>query len=101
MFAATVLQRACEALSPSPLFADHAVLPSLAPIAPPSILLRTQQCIVQARPAAVSFWRPMGFEPLAGRKDVTAFAVYENDGQGMHQAVREWLQRLSGVYQVR
>ncbi|GAA5989376.1 hypothetical protein JCM11641_004204 [Rhodosporidiobolus odoratus] len=99
LLAATVLQRACEALSPSPLFADHAVLPSLAPITPPSILLRTQQCIVQARPAALSFWRPMGFEPLAGRKDVTAFAVYEDDGQGMHQAVREWLQRLSGVYQ--
>ncbi|BGP14917.1 hypothetical protein JCM10213_003726 [Rhodosporidiobolus nylandii] len=98
--ASSALSRISSSLSsPSSLFDDLDVLPSLTAQALPSFLLRTQQCVVETSPAAVNFWRPMGFEPLQGGKDVVAFALYEDDGEGMHEAVKAWLKNVGGAYQ--
>ncbi|GAA5956883.1 hypothetical protein JCM21900_006280 [Sporobolomyces salmonicolor] len=93
------LSSVCSALSPSPLFADHTVLPLLDSHDAPTVLLRSQQSIMQMSTSAIDFWRPMGFEPLLGRKDVTAFALYEDVGQAMHEVVKEWLRLFGTVYQ--
>ncbi|GAA6029607.1 hypothetical protein JCM8097_000960 [Rhodosporidiobolus ruineniae] len=95
----TITSRLSSSLGSLSLFDDETALPSLLRQEPPSFLLRTQQCIVEANTASVSFWRPMGFEPLAGSKDVQAFAVYEDAGAELHESVRTWLKMMSGVYQ--
>jgi hypothetical protein len=99
--ASTSLSRTCIAISPSSLFSEDTSLPPLLLAEPPAFLLRTQQCVIQTSAPAVSFWRPMGFEPLTGGKDVTAFAVYEDDGAEMHETAKTWLCNLGDVYQVR
>lgn len=50
--------------------------------------------------AATSYWRPMGFEPLAGGKDVTAFAIYEEGGAELNGAVAAWLKMVGEAYEV-
>ncbi|GAA5839470.1 hypothetical protein JCM11251_002734 [Rhodosporidiobolus azoricus] len=97
--ASTSLHRSCTLLSPSSLFSEETSLPPFLLAETPSFLLRTQQCVVQTSAPAVSFWRPMGFEPLTGCKDVTVFAVYEDEGAEMHEMVKAWLRSLSDVYQ--
>lgn len=42
----------------------------------------------------------MGFEPLAGPKDVTAFAIFEEGGDELPGAVKGWMQRVADAYQV-
>lgn len=49
----------------------------------------------------MEFWKPMGFEPIIGRKDVTAFAIYEEAGTTMHDLIDEWLKHAASIYQVR
>lgn len=49
----------------------------------------------------MEFWKPMGFEPIIGRKDVAHFAIYEEAGTMMHDLVDEWLKHSASVYQVR
>ncbi|GAA5888373.1 hypothetical protein JCM5296_003309 [Sporobolomyces johnsonii] len=95
----TALSSVCSALSPSPLFADHTVLPLLDSHSAPAVLLRSQQSIMQMSTSAIDFWRTMAFEPLLGRKDVTAFALYEDVGPAMPEVVKEWLRLLGAVYQ--
>ncbi|GAA5900685.1 hypothetical protein JCM6882_000939 [Rhodosporidiobolus microsporus] len=97
--ASAALFRTCTSLSPPSLFSEDTPIPSLRLAESPAFLLRTQQCIAQTNRTAVDFWRPMGFEPLAGGKDITAFAVYEDDGAEMHETVKAWLSSLSGAYQ--
>lgn len=56
---------------------------------------------MQLSTAAIKFWRPMAFEPLAGPKDVTAIVVYEDGGAELSGAVKGWLKRVTDAYQVR
>lgn len=42
----------------------------------------------------------MAFEPLAGGKDVTAFAVFEEGGDELNVAVRGWLKNVGDAYEV-
>jgi mediator of RNA polymerase II transcription subunit 13 len=57
--------------------------------------------MIQVSTSAVEFWKPMGFEPVIGRKDVTVFAIYEEAGSGMHDTVGDWLKMMATTYQVR
>ncbi|GAA5955379.1 hypothetical protein JCM3765_006760 [Sporobolomyces pararoseus] len=95
----TALASVCSSLSPSPLFADHTLLPGLEVTVKPSLILRSQQSVVQVSTSAVEFWKPMGFEPVVGRKDVTVFAVYEEAGTVMHDLVANWLKSMATTYQ--
>ncbi|GAA5893124.1 uncharacterized protein JCM6883_007574 [Sporobolomyces salmoneus] len=93
------LATVCSNLSPSPLFADHTLLPPLESTVSSSLLIRSQQSMIQVSTAAVEFWKPMGFEPVIGRKDVTIFAVYEEAGSGPRESVDEWLRTIATTYQ--
>ncbi|GAA5974538.1 hypothetical protein JCM5350_001181 [Sporobolomyces pararoseus] len=95
----TALASVCSTLSPSPLFADHTLLPNLEVTVNPSLILRSQQSVVQVSTSAVEFWKPMGFEPVIGRKNVTVFAVYEEGGTAMHDLVTDWLRSMATTYQ--
>ena len=66
----------------------------------PTILLRAQQSVMQMSTSAIRYWRPMGFEPLTGAKDVVAFALYEEGGEELNVAVKAWLHRVSEAYRV-
>lgn len=98
--ASTALSAVCGILSPSPLFADHTALAPLVQEAAPAFVLRTQQCVVETSCSAVDFWRPMGFEPLPGAKNVTAFVVYEDTGSEVHDTVRDWFRAIGSTYEV-
>lgn len=63
-------------------------------------MLRTQQSMVQVSPAAIDHWRTMGFEPLAGGKDVTAFAIFEDGGPDLTQLVSTWFKNVGETYEV-
>lgn len=78
----------------------EAALPPLISQRSPTILLRAQQSIMQLSSAAMSFWRPMGFEPLAGGKDAVAFAVFEEGGAELSAAVGAWLKNVTEAYEV-
>lgn len=67
---------------------------------PASIRVRSQQSIVELRASAKPFWRTMGFEPLAGGKDVTAFAMFEEGGSELSATVAKWLRDVTDTYQV-
>ncbi|GAA5937387.1 uncharacterized protein JCM15063_002891 [Sporobolomyces koalae] len=88
----------CSGLSPSPLFADHTILPALEASTSPSLVLRSQQAMVQVSTAALDFWKPMGFEPILGKKDVTVFAIYEEASATMHELIADWLKAADAVY---
>ncbi|BGP31055.1 hypothetical protein JCM10296v2_002819 [Rhodotorula toruloides] len=89
----------CASLGPSPLFDDQAALPALSETPSVSFQLRIQRCIVSTTWTAVEFWRPMGFEPLTGAKDVTAFVVFEDGGAEVRASVEEWAKLMSAAYQ--
>ncbi|GAA6062441.1 hypothetical protein JCM10212_003315 [Sporobolomyces blumeae] len=89
----------CGDLSPSPLFADHSAHPPLQAAASSSIVLRSQQALLETSTSAVEFWKPMGFEPVLGRKDVSVFVIYEEGGATMHDIVDEWLRLVETAYQ--
>lgn len=90
----------CASLGPSPLFDDQAALPALSETPSVTFQLRIQRCIASTTWTAVDFWRPMGFEPLTGAKDVTAFAVFEDGGAEVRASVEEWAKLMSAAYQV-
>uniref|UniRef100_A0A0K3C6D5 Mediator of RNA polymerase II transcription subunit 13 n=1 Tax=Rhodotorula toruloides TaxID=5286 RepID=A0A0K3C6D5_RHOTO len=89
----------CASLGPSPLFDDQAALPALSETPSVTFQLRIQRCIASTTWTAVDFWRPMGFEPLTGAKDVTAFAVFEDGGAEVRASVEEWAKLMSAAYQ--
>ena len=75
-------------------------LPLLTTQPSPTILLRAQQSMMELTAAAMAYWKPMNFEPLAGAKDVVAFAVYEDVGSDLTQAVAGWLSSMTKAYEV-
>ncbi|SGY79008.1 BQ5605_C008g05011 [Microbotryum silenes-dioicae] len=84
-----LLTRVAPNPDPLPLSTLHA----------PTLLLRAQQTIMQLSTSALDFWNPMGFEPLSGPKDVTAFAVFEELNTDTREAVASWLDDVSEGYQ--
>ncbi|BGP07014.1 hypothetical protein JCM10049v2_002844 [Rhodotorula toruloides] len=89
----------CASLGPSPLFDDQAALPVLSDAPSITFQLRIQRSIASTTWTAVDFWRPMGFEPLTGSKDVTAFVVFEDGGAEVRACVEEWAKLMSAAYQ--
>lgn len=68
---------------------------------PASICVRAQQSIVELNTNAKPYWRTMGFEPLAGPKNVTAFAMFEEGGSELAAMISKWLKDVSDMYEVR
>lgn len=55
---------------------------------------------MQLSSSSIRFWKTMGFEPLAGVKDVLAFVIYEEGGMDLTSAVKAWMGQVSESYQV-
>lgn len=65
----------------------------------PSALLRLQKSVTEIDTSAVSYWRPMAFEPMSGPKDVAAFAVFEEVNADLSDAVQAWFKNIGLAYQ--
>lgn len=57
--------------------------------------------VVQVLPTALRFWEKLGLGPRGGKKDVTAFVLFEDDGEERQLQVGAWLGNLSATYTVR
>lgn len=56
--------------------------------------------IIQILPTALRFWEKLGLGPRGGTKDVTAFVLFEDDGQQLQQQVETWLASVAAAYHV-
>lgn len=63
--------------------------------------LSKSDTIVQVLPTALRFWTKLGLGPRGGKKNVTAFALFEDDGEGNQHLVEKWLDGMSATYSVR
>lgn len=57
--------------------------------------------IVQVLPASLRFWEKLGLTPRAGKKDLTAFLFFEDNGPDKQLLAETWLRKLSATYSVR
>lgn len=56
---------------------------------------------IQVLPASLRFWEKLGLTPRAGKKDLTAFLFFEDNGLDKQQLAETWLRKLSTTYSVR
>ena len=56
--------------------------------------------IIQVLPASLRFWEKLGLTPQAGKKDVTAFLFFEDNGSDRQLLAEAWLRKLSTIYSV-
>ncbi|THV05352.1 hypothetical protein K435DRAFT_849922 [Dendrothele bispora CBS 962.96] len=70
----------------------------LYPLEPPMITIGKGDVIIQLIPTALRFWEKLGLGPRGGKKDVTAFVLFEDDGEWRQQQVEIWLSNLAGLY---
>ena len=59
------------------------------------------EAIIQVQPPALRFWEKLGLTPKAGRKDVSAIAIFEDDGEQGQSHVESWLSNVCSAYQVK
>jgi mediator of RNA polymerase II transcription subunit 13 len=58
------------------------------------------EAVIQILPTALRFWEKLGLGPRGGKKDVTAFVLFEDDGEERQQQVETWLADVSATYSV-
>lgn len=56
--------------------------------------------IIQIFPTALRFWEKLGLGPKGGKKDVTAFVLFEPDLDERQLQVEAWLTSLAAMYAV-
>ena len=56
--------------------------------------------IIQVLPASLCFWEKLGLTPQAGKKDLTAFLFFEDNGVDKQLLAETWLRKLSTTYSV-
>jgi hypothetical protein len=57
--------------------------------------------VIQILPTALRFWEKLGLGPRGGKKDVTAFILFEGDGNERLEQADNWLGSISAAYGVR
>ncbi|KAF9242952.1 mediator complex subunit 13 C-terminal-domain-containing protein [Melanogaster broomeanus] len=67
----------------------------------PMLSVGKGDCIVQVLPSSLRFWEKLGLTPRAGKKDLTAFLVFEDNGLSKQQSAENWLKKLSATYNAR
>jgi len=73
----------------------------LRPMVPPMVTVAKSDAVIQILPSALRFWEKLGLGPRGGKKDVTAFVLFEGEGDERSQQVESWLRNVSGAYNVR
>ena len=68
---------------------------------PPMISVGKGDSIIQILPTSLRFWEKLGLTPRVGKKDVTAFLFFEDNGPDKQLFAETWLRRLSTTYSVR
>jgi mediator of RNA polymerase II transcription subunit 13 len=58
------------------------------------------EAIIQVQPPALRFWEKLGLNPKAGKKDVSAIAIFEDDGEQGQGLVESWLSNVCSAYDV-
>ncbi|TFY55040.1 hypothetical protein EVJ58_g8500 [Rhodofomes roseus] len=71
---------------------------SLHALEPPMLTIGKSDSVIQVLPAALRFWEKIGLGPRAGRKDVTAFVVFEGSSERKEVAISQWLDKISATY---
>ncbi|KIJ70634.1 hypothetical protein HYDPIDRAFT_172404 [Hydnomerulius pinastri MD-312] len=67
----------------------------------PMLSVGKGDCIIQVLPSSLRFWEKLGLTPRGGKKDVTAFLFFEDDGLAKQQSAENWLKKLSATYSAR
>lgn len=83
------------------IFAVDSEQSAIRRLEPPMLSVGKGECIVQLLPPSLRFWRKLGLAPCGGRKDITAYLLFEEHGPLKQQTVETWLQKMSSVYNVR
>ncbi|KAL4075601.1 mediator complex subunit 13 C-terminal-domain-containing protein [Scleroderma citrinum] len=65
---------------------------------PPMFSVGKGESIVQLLPSSLRFWRKLGLTPCGGKKDVTAYLLFEDNGPLKQHPAKSWLQKMSSVY---
>jgi mediator of RNA polymerase II transcription subunit 13, fungi type len=67
---------------------------------PPMLSVTKSDAVIQVLPSALRFWEKLGLGPRGGKKDVTAFALFEDIGEERQTQVETWLNSVSAMYTV-
>jgi hypothetical protein len=67
---------------------------------PPMFTVGKSDAILQVLPTALRFWGKLGLGPRGGKKNVTVFALFEENGEERQQQVERWLNNMSATYTV-
>jgi mediator of RNA polymerase II transcription subunit 13 len=66
----------------------------------PMISIGKGDAVIQILPTALWFWEKLGLGPRGGRKNGTAYILFEDDGEQRQQQVESWLATVSATYEV-
>ena len=66
----------------------------------PMIAVAKGDAVIHVLPTALRFWEKLGLGPKGGRKDLSAFVVFEEDGEQRQNQIENWLVSVGNVYQV-
>jgi mediator of RNA polymerase II transcription subunit 13 len=66
----------------------------------PMVSVGKGDAVIQILPTALRFWEKLGLGPRGGKKDVTAFVLFECDVEERHQQLEGWLSALAATYAV-
>ncbi|KAL4256866.1 Mediator of RNA polymerase II transcription subunit 13 [Pleurotus pulmonarius] len=64
----------------------------------PLITLAKGDTLVHIQPTAIAFWEKLGLGPKGGKKDVTAYALFQEADESHRSSVANWLRNLSSEY---
>ncbi|KAG9219490.1 hypothetical protein CCMSSC00406_0005384 [Pleurotus cornucopiae] len=64
----------------------------------PLITLAKGDTLVHIQPTAIAFWEKLGLGPKGGKKDVTAYALFQEVDESHRSSVASWLRNLSSEY---
>ncbi|KAF8901743.1 hypothetical protein CPB84DRAFT_1747003 [Gymnopilus junonius] len=70
----------------------------LRPLEEPMISIGKGDAVVQMKPPALRFWDKLGLDPKGGKKDLSAFVLFEDDVERGMQA-EDWIKSVQNVYQ--
>ena len=56
--------------------------------------------IIHVLPTALRFWEKLGLGPKGGRKDLSAFVIFEEDGEQRQTQMENWLVSVGNAYRV-
>ena len=72
----------------------------LRPMDSPAISVAKADVVIQLLPTALRFWEKLGLGPRGGKKNVTAFILFEGEETERLQQAEKWLATMSAVYAV-